>query len=256
MNELVSIIMASYNCGPFIADSIKSVVAQTYQNWELIVVDDNSSDNTITIVQDFQKEDKRIIVFQNACHLGAAMSRNFALREAKGRWIAFIDSDDLWEPEKLEKQISFMEKNGYAFSYHDYIEVDERSNELGVRVSGMEHVGRFGMFCCCWPGCLTAMYDTNVVGLVQINDIKRNNDTAIWLKVIRKSNCYLLKECLAKYRRRSNSITPHRIWSRILAHYPLFRVAEEMNPVLSVFWVIMNVFGNAYKKIRYVRRYR
>ena len=248
--------MPTYKCGRFIAESIRSVQAQTYQNWELIVVDDYSKDGTINVVQDIQKEDRRIRLFQNALNSGAAVSRNYALHEAKGRWIAFLDSDDLWEPTKLEKQIKFMEENGYAFSYHEYIEIDEQDKELGVHVSGKEHVGKFDMFACCWPGCLSVMYDAEKIGLIQINDIKKNNDTALWLKVIKKTDCYLLPEILGKYRRRANSITPKPLWKRIWAHYPLFRVAEEMNPISATFWVIMNVFGNAYKKMKYVKRYQ
>lgn len=247
--------MPSYKCGKYITESINSVQNQTYQNWELIVVDDCSGDGTIGVVQDIQKEDHRIHVFSNARNNGAAVSRNVALREAKGQWIAFLDSDDLWEPTKLEKQIKFMEENDYAFSYHEYVEIDERDNELGVHVSGKEHVGKFDMFSCCWPGCLSVMYDAEKIGLIQINDIKKNNDTAMWLKVIRKADCYLLPEVLGKYRRRANSITPKPIWQRIWAHYPLFRVAEEMNPIAATFWVVMNVFGNAWKKFRYVKKY-
>lgn len=254
--DLVSIIMPTYKCGRFIDKSIESVQAQTYQNWELIIVDDCSGDDTIDIVQDLQKNDDRICLYQNASNSGAAVTRNTALRNAKGRWIAFLDSDDLWEPTKLEKQIKFMEDNGYAFSYHEYKEIDEQNNELGVYVSGKDHVSRFDMFACCWPGCLSVMYDAQKIGLIQINDIKKNNDTAMWLKVIRMADCYLLKECLGKYRRRANSITPKPIWQRIWAHYPLFRVAEEMNPVSATFWVIMNVFGNAYKKKMYVKTYQ
>lgn len=252
---LVSIIMPTYKCGRFIEESIRSVQAQSYQNWELIVVDDCSNDDTILEVQKLQLNDKRIYLFQNASNSGAAVSRNIALREAKGRWIAFLDSDDLWEPTKLEKQIKFMEENDYAFSYHEYVEIDEQDNELGVHVSGKAHVGKFDMYACCWPGCLSVMYDASKIGLIQINDIKKNNDTAMWLRVIRKADCYLLPEVLGKYRRRANSITPKPIWQRIWAHYPLFRIAEEMNPIASTFWVIMNVFGNAYKKFRYVKKY-
>jgi glycosyltransferase involved in cell wall biosynthesis len=254
--SLVSIIMPSYKCGEFVAKSINSILSQTYHNWELIVIDDDSCDGTFELVGEFQKKDNRIRICQNKCYRGAAYSRNLALREAKGRWIAFLDSDDLWEPTKLEKQIKFMEDNGYAFSYHDYIEIDEDGKERGVYVSGKPRVNKFDMFTCCWPGCLTVMYDATKIGLIQINEIKKNNDTAMWLKVVRHADCYLLKECLAKYRRRSNSITPSSIWKRIWAHYPLFRVAEEMNPLSAIFLVIMNVFGNAYKKMRYVRKYR
>lgn len=252
---LVSIIMPTYKCGRFIASSIESVLSQTYQNWELIIVDDCSGDGTIDTALGLKKKDNRINVYQNSSNSGAAVTRNKALREAKGRWIAFLDSDDLWAPDKLEKQIKFMEENNYAFSYHEYKEIDEENKELGVYVSGKEHVGKWDMYSCCWPGCLSVMYDASKIGLIQINDIKKNNDSAMWLKVIKKSDCYLLKECLGKYRRRSNSITPKPIWQRIWAHYPLFRVAEEMNPVVSTFWVVMNVFGNAYKKLRYVKRY-
>lgn len=254
-NELVSIIMPTYKCGKFITESIKSVQGQTYNNWELIIVDDCSQDGTIQIVQELAGLDNRIHLYQNPNNSGAAVTRNVALKNAKGKWIAFLDSDDLWEPTKLEKQIKFMEEKGYAFTYHEYVEIDEQDKELGVKVSGKEHVGKFDMFACCWPGCLSVMYDVEKIGLIQINDIKKNNDTAMWLKVIQKADCYLLPECLGKYRRRANSITPKPIWQRIWAHYPLFRVAEEMNPIHATFWVVMNVFGNAYKKFKYVVKY-
>ena len=256
MIDLVSIIMPSYNCGSFVEDTIKSVQAQTYSNWELIFIDDCSNDDTIDKVSNLKEADSRIQLYQNPNNLGAAVSRNKALCKAKGRWIAFLDSDDLWEPNKLEKQIKFMEENDYSFSYHEYVEIDEQGKELGVYVSGKKHVGTYDMYACCWPGCLSVMYDSSKVGLIQINDIKKNNDTAMWLKVIRKTDCFLLPECLGKYRRRANSITPKPLWKRIWAHYPLFRVAEEMNPFLAAFWVIMNVIGNAYKKIRYVKTYQ
>lgn len=253
--DLVSIIMPTYECERFICESIKSVQAQTYQNWELIVVDDCSDDETVDVVLDMKRCDDRISIYQNSTNSGAAVSRNTALQYAKGRWIAFLDSDDLWEPTKLEKQIRFMEENSYAFTCHDYIEIDEQGKELGVHVSCKKHVGKFDMYACCWPGCLTVMYDAEKIGLIQITDVKMNNDTAMWLKVIREADCYLLPETLAKYRRRSNSITPEFLWKRIKAHYPLFRVAEEMNPVAASFWVVVNVFGNAYKKLKYVKRY-
>ena len=119
MDELVSIIMPSYNTAEYIDNSIKSVLAQTYENWELIIVDDCSTDHTDAVVFP-HLADKRIRYLQNEQNSGAAVSRNRALREAKGKWIAFLDSDDLWEPEKLERQLEFMIANGYKFSYTDY----------------------------------------------------------------------------------------------------------------------------------------
>lgn len=252
---LVSIITPSWNCANFICETIISIQNQSYSNFEILIQDDCSNDGTKQIVDNLSSKDPRIKYECNSINSGAAISRNNALKRAKGRWIAFLDSDDLWEPNKLEKQIKFMEENGYAFSYHEYVEIDEQDNLLGVKVSGKRHVGKFDMFACCWPGCLSVMYDASKIGLIQINDIKKNNDTAMWLKVIRKADCYLLPEVLGKYRRRANSITPKPIWQRIWAHYPLFRKAEKMNPITATFWVVMNVFGNAYKKMKFVKKY-
>lgn len=251
-NSLVSIISPTYNCGRFIAKTIESVLAQTYQNWELLIVDDCSTDNTKEVVARYA--DPRIKYHCLEHNSGAAVARNTALKMAKGRWIAFLDSDDLWLPEKLEKQIRFMTDNGYAFSYHEYTEIDESGRELGVYVSGKKHVGKFDMFACCWPGCLAVMYDADNVGLIQIENVKKNNDTAMWLKAIKKADCYLLKENLARYRRRKGSITPPDIKTKIKWHYTLFRQAERMNPVASTFWMLVNIFGNTYKKIFYVKK--
>lgn len=198
--ELVSIIMPSYNTGKFIKETINSVIAQTYSNWELIIVDDCSTDNTDEIVKSIN--DNRIIYLKNETNSGAAISRNKALREAKGRWIAFLDSDDLWKNDKLEKQIKFMKENNCYFSYTNYIEIDENGNINGKRVTGPKKITKTGMFNYCWPGCLTVMYDANKIGLIQIEDIKKNNDYAMWLKVCKKADCYLLSEDLAMYRKK------------------------------------------------------
>lgn len=152
---LVSIIMPSYNTAAYIKESIQSVLNQTYTNWELIIVDDCSTDSTDEVLETIK--DSRIRYFKNDKNSGAAVSRNKALREAKGQWIAFLDSDDLWMPEKLEKQIYFMESNGYAFSYTNYEEIDIEGNKTGIRVTGPKKITKTGMFNYCWPGCLTVM---------------------------------------------------------------------------------------------------
>lgn len=119
MTDLVSIIMPNHNCAKYIPETIKSVLAQTYFNWELLFVDDCSTDNSVDIVKGIN--DERIKIYVNEKNSSAAISRNLALREAKGKYIAFLDSDDLWTPEKLEKQIAFMKENGYAFTYGDWL---------------------------------------------------------------------------------------------------------------------------------------
>ena len=253
MSDLVSIIMPSYNTGIFVAQSIKSVLAQSYEDWELVIVDDCSSDNTDAVVRPFLV-DKRIRYLKNEKNSGAAVSRNRALREAKGRWIAFLDSDDLWMPEKLEKQILFMESHGYSFSYTNYEEIDIDGNKTGVKVTGPKKITKAGMFNYCWLGCLTAMYDASKVGVIQIEDIKKNNDYAMWLKICRNADCYLLDEDLALYRRgRAGSVSSHSIKTMIVWHYRLFREAEKESRVVSLANTARNMFFGLYKKNKYVK---
>lgn len=250
---LVSIIMPSYNTAPYIKQTIQSVLDQTYINWELIIVDDCSTDNTNEVVDTIK--DCRIHYLKNEKNSGAAISRNKALREAKGQWIAYLDSDDLWMPEKLEKQIKFMEENGYVFSYTNYEEIDVDGYKTGVKVTGPKKITKTGMFNYCWPGCLTVMYDANKIGLIQIEDIKKNNDYAMWLKVCRKADCYLLDEILGQYRKgRVGSVSNHSIRTMIGWHYKLYREAEDMGILSSLFNTGRNLVFGFYKKKRYVRR--
>lgn len=251
--NLVSIIMPSYNTAQYIEKTIKSVLDQTYTNWELIIVDDCSTDNTDEVVKNYLT-DKRIKYLKNEQNSGAAVSRNRALREAKGQWIAFLDSDDLWMPEKLEKQIRFMKENGYFFSYTDYEEINAEGNMTGVFVTGPKKITRTGMYNYCWPGCLTVMYDATKVGLIQISDIKKNNDYAMWLKVCKKADCYLLDECLGQYRKgRVGSVSTHSIKTMIGWHYRLFHEAEKRSALVSDIFTLRNLFWGVLKKIRYVK---
>lgn len=250
--ELVSIIMPSYNTGTFISQSIESVINQTYQNWELIIVDDCSTDSTDEIVSRYLT-DTRISYYKNPANKGAAYSRNRALEIAQGRWIAFLDSDDLWESEKLKKQVKFMLDNGYSFSYTEYAEIDETGCPLFRKISGPGRITKPGEYAYCWQGCLTVMYDRYVVGNIQIKDIKKNNDYAIWLKVCKKSDCYLLNEVLGYYRKRKNSISNHSYITLIKWHYYLWRNAEEKNVIMSVFYTLLNLVCGVYKKIRFVK---
>lgn len=253
MSDLVSIIMPSYNTAQYIGATIKSVLNQTYTNWELIIVDDCSTDNTDEVVKKYLN-DKRIKYLKNEQNSGAAVSRNRALREAKGQWIAFLDSDDLWMPEKLEKQICFMKEKGYFFSYTDYEEINAEGNRTGTFVTGPKKITRIGMYNYCWPGCLTVMYDATKVGLIQISDIKKNNDYAMWLKVCKKADCYLLDECLGQYRKgRVGSVSTHSIKTMIGWHYRLFHEAEKRSALVSAIFTLRNLFWGVLKKIRYVK---
>lgn len=250
---LVSIIMPSYQTADYILDSIRSVQAQTYQNWELIIVDDCSEDHTEQLVMQHIEETKehRIRFLKNEKNSGVAVSRNYALREAKGRYIAFLDSDDLWEPEKLEKQIGFMQEHDHAFTYTEYQEIDEESNPLGVLVSGPNHINKRDMCRYCWPGCLTVMYDREKIGLIQIPDIRKNNDYAMWIMAIQKSDCWLLDECLGRYRKRGGSISNHSRIKLIKWHYRLWKMMLDGNTIRALHLTMLNLLFGAWKKIRY-----
>lgn len=249
-NGLVSVIMPSYNTAKYIAESIESVMNQTYPDWELIIVDDCSTDDTDSVVASYLS-DTRIRYLKNEKNSGAAISRNYALREAKGKWIAFLDSDDVWLPEKLETQIAFMLEKNCSFSYANYEEIDEGTKPLGRVVTGPKRITKMGMYAYCWVGCLTVMYNADAIGLVQIQDIRKNNDYAMWLQICQKADCYLLDKILGKYRKRTGSISRHSIWTMIGWHYKLWRSAQGKTMVSAAFWTLVNLAFGLAKKIRY-----
>lgn len=249
MGDLVSIVMPSYNAEKFVSETIESVLRQTYTNWELIIVDDCSKDNTAEVVANFQ--DARIRFMRNEKNSGAAVSRNRALREAKGRWIAFLDSDDLWEPEKLEKQIAFMETNGYSFSFTDYRIVMPDGNALPYIFTAPKKVTKLGLYLYCWFSTITVMYDREKIGLIQIADIKKNNDYAMWFKVAEKADAYRLPECLSVYCKRENSISSGSKLKLIKHHYILFRKALGKGKVTSVLLTGVNLVFGVFRKLVY-----
>lgn len=248
IDGLVSVIMPSWNTSNFIAESIQSVIDQTYENWELIIVDDCSTDNTDEVVAEFT--DKRIRYFKNEKNSGAALSRNRALREAKGEWIAFLDSDDLWNPDKLEHQINFMNEHGYTLSYTEYEKIDEESKPLRIYVSGPEKVNKHKIYNYDYIGQLTMMYSSKVFGLIQIKDIKKNNDYAIRLQLYKKPGtcAYILKENLAKYRVRKVSISHDKFRKKFKSHYDLFNLCDEKNAILAMWFTCWNMFFGVLKK--------
>lgn len=264
MKELVSVIMLSHNRAQYVEESVRSVMAQTYQNWELLFVDDNSKDKTITIMMDLKDEAKirkedytvidRIMVSQTVSDRGVSVNRNGALKEARGRWIAFLDVGDIWAPDKLEKQIRFMEENDYSFSYTMYGLMNDKSLNRGVVIGGKEHVNHQDMLKCCWPAYLTVMFDVKKVGLVRGRIVKNNNDYALWLKITDKHDCHLLAENLATMR------TPYGIFSRFLRtdklkwRYECYRTEEDLGSITSFFYTIRNGWNGLIKWINYVKR--
>ena len=246
---LVSVIMPTFNCAQYIGEAIECVMKQTYENWEIIIEDDCSTDNTQEVVEQFK--DKRIKYYRLSENRGAAVARNCALSKACGRWIAFLDSDDLWNRTKLQQQLEFMESNGYSFSYTNYDLIDQNGSSLNRVISGPTNVSRLGMLCYCWPGCLTVIYDKEAVGDIQISDIKKNNDYAMWLLISRKAHCHLYDNTLASYRIRKGSISRVSYIKLIKWHYRLFKMVENMNPLTASFWTSVNILCGLIKKVIY-----
>lgn len=206
--SLVSIITPNFNCVNFIKQTILSVVSQTYTNWEMLIVDDCSTDGSYEIALEFAKKDNRIKVFRNEINSGAALSRNFALDLAQGEYIAFLDSDDLWKADKLEKQISFMKENKCDFCFSRYDLIDEQNNSLGKTVRIIRKLSYAKLLHHDFIGCLTAIYKYDIALNIRSFIIKNNNDYGLFLQVVHNAkNAMGINESLAHYRIRKSSIS-------------------------------------------------
>ena len=256
MEELVSIIMPNYNGGRFLPETLESVLSQTYKNWELLIVDDCSTDGSRELIGSYAEKDDRIRPVFLEENSGAAQARNVALLAAKGKWIAFLDSDDLWLPEKLEKQIAFMTENGYKFSCTKYAQIDENSQPRHKVVISPKVIGRRKMFRYNYLGCLTVMYDAGAIGLLQINPEIGNgrNDYALWLKAVKSEKCYYYDELLAFYRVQTNSLSHDNKLRLVRTHYDLMRLSEGKSRFVSFFYMIKHLFYGTLKKLFYVKK--
>ncbi len=233
--ELVSIITACYNCEDFIQSTIDSVCAQTYHNWELIVVDDCSTDGSVQLVQDNMARDKRIKLINLQQNMGPAKARNHAIDSAQGRYIAFLDGDDVWYPEKLEKQLFFMNETQAALSFTAY----KKMSEAGVVQEGVvrvpEKVTYEQLLKSCVIGCLTAIYDARKLGKVSMPDILKRQDYGLWLKILKQGVVgFGLDEPLACYRVRKNSVSSNKF---LAAQYQwrVYRQIEQLSIVKSIY---------------------
>lgn len=256
MNEinsygLVSIIMPCYNTSQYINSSIQSVIDQTYKNWELIIVDDCSTDNTVEIIKRYT--DKRIYLFINDRNSGAAISRNRALKEAHGNYIAFLDSDDIWEKKKLELQLGFMKRNGYSFTYTDY-RIKLNGKWMPYICTGPKTVNLKRLYNYCYFSTITVLYDKSIVGEIQIEDLKKNNDYAMWFQALDKTDAYRFPKCLSYYIKHNDSISGGSKWELVKWHYILYKNGLKKGCMVSVYLTIKNIFFGIIKKL-FFRKY-
>ena len=235
--DLVSIITPTYNCAKFIAATFESVLNQTYQNFEMIIVDDASKDNTEEVVKSFK--DKRIKYIRLSKNSGPAVARNRAMEEARGKYMAFLDSDDLWKREKLEKQINFIKKNKYKIICSDYEQIDEEGNKLNKIIPCKKKVNYNGILLSCPVGNSTVFYDVSKLGKFKVPNIRKRNDDALWLQILKKEEyMYGQKEVLMEYRIRQNSVSSNKL-SLIKYHWQLYREIEHLSVIRSVFHIVV-----------------
>lgn len=237
MKELVSIIMPTYNCGNFIRESIESVLKQTYTNWELIIVDDCSGDNTAAVVKEYQVKDKRIRYIQLEQNQGPAVARTIAMNLAQGNYMAFLDSDDLWTEDKLYRQLRFMKKNDISFSCTSYEQIDEKGNRLGKVIKAIPRTNYNRLLLDCPVGNSTVMYNVDRMGKFSVPNIRKRNDDALWLQMLKvEKYIYGYPNVLMEYRIRSQSVSSNKI-SLIKYHWKLYREIEKLSVVRSVFHI-------------------
>jgi len=242
---LVSVIMPAYNCADLIEFTIDSVIKQTYENWELIVVDDFSIDNTEKIVKKYVENDSRIKFLSLEKNSGAAVARNKAVDYANGKYLAFLDSDDLWHPEKLSKQIKFMEDNNYLFTCTKYSKIDYNGNFLNVIIDVREK-SNYNDILKKNPGNSTVIYNALSVGKIIIPDIRKINDYVMWLAVIKKTNLlYGIDEVLSSHRIRKGSLSKNK-FGLVKFHWKVYRDIEGLSFIKSVYlvlyWIVISVF--------------
>lgn len=239
--HLVSIITACYNSDKYISDTINSVLNQTYQNWELLLVDDCSTDNTISAISIFTKKDSRIKLFRLSENSGAAIVRNVAIREANGRFIAFLDSDDRWLHNKLENQIAFMLNNAYSFTFTAYELIDEFGNASNKIIQLADVLSYNDMLYSNKIGCLTAIYDQSQLGKIEMPLLRKRQDYGLWLKILKTGvNAYGLSEVLSQYRKTENSMSSNKI-NLIRWNWKLFREVERLSFIKSIYYLGCNI---------------
>jgi glycosyltransferase involved in cell wall biosynthesis len=231
---LVSVITPSCNSALYISKTIDSILAQTYTNWELLITDDYSTDESCEVIQQYADKDKRIKLFRLEKNSGTGIARNNSIKAAGGRFIAFCDSDDCWLPQKLEKQLDFMDKKQCILSFSSYLVCDEYDAISGIVICKQKENLK-SMIRDNGIGCPTAIYDSSTIGKRYLPEIRKRQDWAFFLDLLKECKvAYGMKEPLAIYRIRSSSISRKK---KDLIKYNLtvYRTVLNYSPVKAYF---------------------
>lgn len=234
----ISIITPCYNSRKTINKTYDSISKQDYSNWEWLVTDDNSTDSSMDILRDLSKHDSRIKIFHNEINLGAGASRNISLANATGKYIAFIDSDDLWKPNKLSRQIEFMQENKIAFCFTPFEIINESGmlTEKIIDLNAPKEIDYFGMLCKkATFGCSTVMIDVAQVPSLRMSTLKTGQDYATWLSILKHgTKAHLLKECLTSYRIVEGSLSRNK-FKKAMRQWEIYRCVEGLPILKSMF---------------------
>ncbi len=240
MPSLVSIITPMFNSEAFISETINSVINQTYIDWELILIDDNSTDKTLSIVQEFINKHSNIKLLKNEINYGAAISRNKGIDFAKGNFIAFLDADDLWKPEKLEIQIACMQAKNCDVCFSSYELIDEKGEVLNKKVKALPQLSYNKLLKSNYIGNLTGMYNAKVLGKIKTPNLRKRQDWLLWLEAIKKSgkNAQSIQESLAYYRVRENSMSSNKL-NLIKYNYWVYRKGLGFSTLKSAYYMLV-----------------
>ncbi|WP_264535691.1 glycosyltransferase family 2 protein [Flavobacterium sp. N1736] len=254
MSELVSIITPTFNAEKYIKATIQSVQNQSYPNWEMILVDDASTDETVSIIKEFAQNDNRIKLTELSKNSGNGFARNVALENATGKYIAYLDADDLWFPIKLEKQIAFLKTNNLPFTFSFYDCIDEEGNNLRKRVEAPLNLTYKQLFFCNYVGNLTAIYDADYFGKIVIEATQKRQDWRLWLTILKQiKTTKPVPEPLAFYRIRKDSISSSKF--KLIKHnFGVYRDFHGFNFVFSVLLMIRFLFTQLIIKPKYIKK--
>lgn len=247
-NTLVSIITPSYKSKRFISQTIESVIAQTYENWEMLIVDDCSPDDSNELIEKYCKKDSRIKLIKLEKNSGPAIARNRAIEESKGRYIAFLDSDDYWHKDKLLKQLQFMQADEILLSFTAYDIVEETTLRYEGTMSAPTTIDYHTLLKQNILGCLTVIYDSAKLGKVYMPIISKRQDFALWLKILKQTPyAYGLNESLAYYRMRKISVSSNKIESS-LYNWKLYRHIEKLPLYQAIYYFSCYVYNSIFHK--------
>jgi glycosyltransferase, family 2 len=235
--EKVSIIVPMYNAEKFIGKTIESVLAQTYQNWEMLIMNDVSTDNSLAIVSMYAKKDERIKIVNTEKNVGVVKGRNFLIDLASGKYIAFLDADDYWHNEKLEKQIKFMKEKNASISCTEYTRVKENEEKINDVII-KEEISYNDMLKNNYLGCLTVIYDAKKIGKRYFKELEKNEDYVLWLEIVKDVNTiYGLKENLAYYRVLDNSRSSNKV-KTAKVRWEIYRKIEKLSLLKSIYYFL------------------